>query len=478
MQLRAQELLGPTAQAMRPMSTILDPRGIGIPWGPEGTLELALPSTGLFSSANVNIISPDVNSPLVDYAQALEAALDSPICDRKLSEAVGPGTKIAVVVDDPSRWTPVREALPIVLQRLTTAGVRPEDITISVGVGRHHAVSATAMRNRIGDSIAEHYRCFSPPIDDLSAYVDLGHTSQNVPVRIFRPVAEADLRILIGSVLPHLQAGFGGGYKLIFPGTSHRSTLGALHRQGLSGKTSPSKLLGSNAADNPMRQAIREAANRIGLCWSISHLIGGPSQVFQVVAGDPARVQDLLALEVERRFHAPTLASADMVMVGNYPWPGDPMQSFKVILQHRAACQPGGVLVGLFWTELEEIDRSFPLATLRGIGATGIVGGWIIRQLLPLARRIAGATRSPAEFMLKWACELVVDRTVLVYSPPLYERLGSHLGPIRLFGDQGVMWQAAVKAVAGVNNPERPLEIRVFPQGGLTYATERQSESV
>ena len=79
-------------------------------------------------------------------------------------------------------------------------------------------------------------------------------------MRIFRPVAEADLRILIGSVLPHLQAGFGGGYKLIFPGTSHRTTLGALHRQGLDGKSDPAGLLGSAAAGNPMRQAIHDAA--------------------------------------------------------------------------------------------------------------------------------------------------------------------------------------------------------------------------
>ena len=77
------------------------------------------------------------------------------------------------------------------------------------------------------------YRCFSPPVDDISAYDDLGQTPDGIPVRVFRPVARANLRIMIGSVLPHLQAGFGGGYKLIFPGTSHRSTLGALHRQGI-----------------------------------------------------------------------------------------------------------------------------------------------------------------------------------------------------------------------------------------------------
>ena len=43
---------------------------------------------------------------------------------------------------------PVREALPIVLGRLHAAGVRPEDITISVGVGRHHARGRPAMRKR------------------------------------------------------------------------------------------------------------------------------------------------------------------------------------------------------------------------------------------------------------------------------------------------------------------------------------------
>ena len=136
------------------------------------------------------------------------------------------GSTVALVVDDPSRWTPVRAALPIVLRRLHAAGVRPDDVTVSVGVGRHQAVDLAAMKRRLGDQIAATYQSFSPPVDDIAAYDDLGTTARGVPVRVFRPVARADLRILIGSVLPHLQAGFGGGYKLIFPGTSHRTTLG------------------------------------------------------------------------------------------------------------------------------------------------------------------------------------------------------------------------------------------------------------
>lgn len=321
------------------------------------------------------------------------------------------------------------------------------------------------MRRRVGESVAAGYRCFSPPVDDLSAYVELGTVAPGIPVRVFRPVAEADLRVLIGSVLPHLQAGFGGGYKLILPGTSHRSTLGALHRQGLVGShgTDASTLLGGDASDNPMRRTIHAAAGLLGPCWSISHLIGGPVQVFRVLAGRPESVQNALASEARRRFRSPVAEPADVVIAGNHPWPGDPMQSFKVLLHHRAACRPGGALVGLFWTDPAEIGRSFPVGALRRIAATGSLGAWGIRHLIPAAQHAAAMAGSPAAFMIRWARELVVDRDVLVYAPPLRQQIGPRLGPVRLFADLDELW-ASVARSGG-----RRDRVRIFPQGGLTY---------
>jgi hypothetical protein len=465
---------GPLADAGHVAAIIIPStlmRSISVPWGQDSSLELNLPTTGPFAGAESEVVWPDLRDPVTDYQETLNHALDSPVAAERLERIVRPGTKIAIVVDDPSRWTPVRDALPIVLARLHAAGCLHEDVTISVGVGRHHAVDASAMRERVGTSIASDYRCYSPPVDDISAYVHLGSTPEGVPVRIFRPVAEADVRILIGSVLPHLQAGFGGGYKLVLPGTSHRSTLGALHRQGLEGQSDPAGLLGSCALGNPMRRAIHAAAKYLGPCWSISHLIGGPNEVFHVVAGDPEHVQDQLAVEVRRRLQAPPSVPADLIVAGNHPWPGDPMQSFKVLLQHQAACRPGGVLVGLFWTDPAEIARSFPLRILRAIALTGAPGGWTIRRLLPAAQRFMDATRSPATFMLRWARELVVDRTVLVYSPALYQQLGPRLGPVRLFADQLPMWQAAAMVLDGRRKHAGPLRLRVFPKGGLTYVS-------
>ena len=447
-----------------------DAGGIAVPWGPDGSLDLRLP----FAGAEVDVVRPALDGPLADYATALEAALESPEESDRLDRQVGPGARVAIVVDDPSRWTPVREALPIVLSRLHAAGVRAEDVTISVGVGRHHAVNPESMDRRVGEAVSAGYRCFSPPVDDLSAYADLGRTPRGIPVRVFRPVACADLRILIGSVLPHLQAGFGGGYKLIFPGTSHRTTLGALHGQGLEGGSDAGGLIGCDAAGNPMRRAIREAAGRLGPCLSISHLIGGPGQIFRVIAGHPDRVQDLLADEARRRFQAPAAPPADVIVAGNHPWPGDPMQSFKVLLHHRAACRPGGVLVGLFWTNPDEIGRSFPVSALRRIAATGAWGGWAIRRLVPMAQRATAAVGSPAAFMIRWARELVVDRTVMVYAPPLHDRIGPSLGPIELFADQDELWRACLNRVQGSRfngqSARGQLRVRVFPQGGLTYS--------
>ena len=438
---------------------------IAIPWGGDPPLALEVPP----GWPVVDVAWPDLSGALADYPAALAKALDRPEGGPRLGEMVGPGSTVAIVVDDPSRWTPVREALPVVLATLRTSGVRPMDVSISVGVGRHHAVDVEAMRRRVGDAVVEAYQCFSPPVDDLSAYADLGMTAEGIPVRVFRPVAEADVRVLIGSVLPHLQAGFGGGYKLIFPGTSHRTTLAAIHRRGLGGDEA-GRLLGGDASANPMRMAIRSAAAKLGPCVSISHLLGPPGVVLRVVAGHPDPVQDALAGEARGRFRAREVdpAGVDVVVAGNDPWPGDPMMSFKVLLQHRAAGRPGGVLAGFFWTDPAEVDRSVPMAVLRGIAASGAPGGWLIRRGVAVADRVARAVEAPGEFLVRWARELVVDRAVLVYAPPLHARIGPRLGPIRLFADQAALWAQAAKELPGVSAPT----CRVFPQGGLTYCPE------
>lgn len=442
---------------------------LSVPWG-DATLDLGYPAG--WPAPAVSWPDLEGSMDLAAYPEALSRALELP--GGWLGEALGPGKKVAIVVDDPSRWTPVREALPIVLGRLRAAGVRAEDISISAGVGRHAAVDDAAMRRRVGAAVVEGYACYSPPVDDLSCYVELGVTPEGIPARVFRPVAKADARILIGSVLPHLQAGFGGGWKLIFPGCSHRTTLSALHRQGLSGNASA--LLGGDPSRNPMRLAVRSASALLsGPSLSISHLLGTPGQVLHVASGAPEDVQGGLAAEAQRRFRVAPGEPADVIVAGNAPWPGDPMQSFKVLLNHREAGRPGGVLVGLFWTDPGEIDRSFPLGPMRAIAASGAAGGWFLRRGLATADSLASRLDLSASFMIRWARELVVDRTVLVYAPLLRQRLGARLGPIQLFDAMPPLWEAARRALGREGASPR---VRVFPRGGLTYCPHPEAQAL
>lgn len=444
-------------------------QSLTIPWGPREALTLRPPDSWRLA----DIAGPDLEGPLEDYPAALAAALDA--MEPSLDAAVEP--PVAIVIDDPSRWTPVREALPIILDRLERAGIFGDAITLNVGVGRHRAVDQHAMDRRLGPELARRVSWHSPPVDDLSEYDDLGTTSGGIPVRVFRPVARAATRILIGSVLPHLQAGFGGGEKLIFPGCSHRSTLAALHRVGIGPSDDVTGLLGGDPDANPMRKAIREAFALLpGNSITVNHLMGDRDQVLRVAVGPVAAVQRELSEEARRRFQAPFRPPSDVIAVGNAPWPGDPMQSFKALLHHRSACRPGGVMIGFFWSDPEELTRSMPEGALRAIAATGGIGEWAIRHGVTGADAIARKLGHPASFMIHWARELVVNRTVMVYSPLLAKAVGRRLGPVRIYGDQEKLW-ADAESTVGRDTPRGagPIRLRVFPWGGLTYCRQRSA---
>ena len=197
-----------------------------------------------------------------------------------------------------------------------------------------------------------------------------------------------------------------------------------------------------------------------GPCLSVSHLLGDQGKVIRVVAGHPDRVQETLSDDARARFQAPISPPADIVVAGNSPWPGDPMMSFKVLLQHRAASKLGGVLAGLFWTDPDEIDRSLPIATVKAIAATGAIGGHVIHRGLKFADRIAAAVGSPASFMIRWAKELVVDRTVLVYAPPCAS-------------DSAPIWvpsvSSPIKDPSGARRPVQSVAIRTCPCGFASF---------
>src|ERR1700712_4957813 len=82
--------------------------------------------------------------------------------------------------------------------------------------------------------------------------VAVGETPFGSPVEINAEFLECDLRILVGSIIPHGAAGFAGGAKLLLPGISSVKSAEAYHRgsalRGSYGATAPDARLGAEEA--------------------------------------------------------------------------------------------------------------------------------------------------------------------------------------------------------------------------------------
>ena len=80
--------------------------------------------------------------------------------------------------------------------------------------------------------------------------------------------------------------------------------------------------------------------------------------------------------------------------------------------------------------------------------------------------------------MLYWACELVVNRTVMIYAPELYERLGPYLGPVQLFAEQDRLWRAASLALGALDweDPMALYEFVSFHRGDLRMQQAGESQ--
>ena len=318
------------------------------------------------------------------------------------------------------------------------AGLRDrEDITVSVGVGRHHAVDSVAMRRRVGDAVADAHALLQPagrrPERNMTTWDD---PAEGVPVRVFPAGgAKADVRVLIGSVLPHLQAGFGGGYKLIFPGTSHRTDAGGVAPQGFE------KRPGGPAARARTRSRTRcggrsgRPSSKLGPCVSISHLLGPPGTILHVASGHPDPVQDRpggrgppavpgpRCRPVDRgrrgRRQRPLAGRPDDELQGPAPAPRRRPTRRR---SWRASSGPTRSRRSTAPSPCPRSRGSRPAVSPRGLGDPSRTG-----------RRPTGSSRAlhaPSEFLDPMGPrELVVDRTVLVYAPPLFDRIGPRSRP-------------------------------------------------
>jgi nickel-dependent lactate racemase len=117
---------------------------IAVPWGKGEKLPLQIPPAWRVV-AQGEVSAP---KPIQDLSAAVRRGLEEPIGAPPLHTLVGPDTRIALVMDDMSRPTPVSRLAPVVLDRLIEAGAKPENITGLFAIGTHQAMAPHEMEAR------------------------------------------------------------------------------------------------------------------------------------------------------------------------------------------------------------------------------------------------------------------------------------------------------------------------------------------
>jgi hypothetical protein len=203
----------------------------------DGVMEVDLPADAIVIDPGPH---PNDPAPLPDPIRATADALDHPLGMLPIGELVGPGSKVVIAFPDRVKGgahetAHRRVTIPLLLDRLATAGVADGDITLICAIGLHRKNTRDEMRAYLGDAIVDRIppeRLVNHDPENPEGIVDLGTTAHGDVVQVNRAVVEADLAIMIGHSAGNPYGGFSGGYKMPCTGMTTWRSIRCHHAPG------------------------------------------------------------------------------------------------------------------------------------------------------------------------------------------------------------------------------------------------------
>jgi nickel-dependent lactate racemase len=196
---------------------------VRLEYGRDG-LEVDLPDTHVVRSLAYKPVQP-----LPDPRQSLIDALTAPIGSAVLAQLATGKRSACIVVCDITRPVPNALILPPLLQELEEAGIARDQILILIATGLHRPNEGDELIEIVGPTIAANYRVENHHGLALDEHAYLGESPRGVPIWIDSRYVQADVKITVGLIEPHLMAGYSGGRKLICPGIAALETVKVWH---------------------------------------------------------------------------------------------------------------------------------------------------------------------------------------------------------------------------------------------------------
>jgi len=286
-------------------------------------------------------------------------ALSKPIGSPRLGDLLKPSSKVAIVVDDLTRHTPISELLPGILSVIESKGVPKGNVTIVIGTGPHRPMDQTEIETRLGEGVAHAYRVENHDARSKDLVV-MGELPGYGKISFNATVMKADVKITVGTIIPHVHNGFGGGPKNIMPAICNFDTVRqhhlktALHRQARVGI----------AETNPFLDDLMAIARLARVSFSVQCLNDSFGNVYDILAGD---VFEVFGDGIRRQSQALGVSvsgKTDATIVSAFPY-DEGVQIMKSFMPSAMVTKLGGSIFVV--TELLEPLPAFFLDSIRKI---------------------------------------------------------------------------------------------------------------
>lgn len=291
------------------------------------------------------IVSPRPVEAAADPEAEFRAALDNPIGAPHLEQIVrnrpDGAKRAAILVDDITRETPTHRMLPLVLARLTAAGIARRDIRIVMALGTHRPMTEAEIVTKIGADVAREFEVINTSCWDESQFVYLGTSSNGIPAWVNRAVAEADVRIGLGGIIPHADAGFGGGAKIVLPGVCSGRTVDVFHARCAAVTVN---LLG--VVEGPIRRDLEQfVGEQAALDFVLNVILTAEGEVYKCVAGHFVQAHRAGLQFAREVYGVPVARRYPLVIANSHPSHLDLWQSTKGVWTGEPMVSDGGTLI-------------------------------------------------------------------------------------------------------------------------------------
>lgn len=276
-----------------------------------------------------------------DQELVIQEGLENPLGTDRLEELIQPGQSVVIVVDDITRPTLAAKILPLVLEKIEKGGIPDEDIALFIALGTHRPMTEEELRTKLGDGVRERYRVINREYL-YGDFVSLGATESGTPIEIDREVLNADLKIAVGNVVPHVSAGWGGGSKILLPGVCSRNTTDMMHLMACVVQT-VLEVIG--ARDNKPRAEMDAIGEKVGLDFIVNTVMDQDKNILGLFAGHFIEAHQKAVELAEKVMVIPIPAQADILIVSADPCHFDYWQGIKPYTYAHRGVREGGVII-------------------------------------------------------------------------------------------------------------------------------------